>query len=206
MAFRISGAAIRNPIPPLVLFAVLTLLGLVSFNMLPITRAPNIDVPIVAVTVLQPGAAPAELETQVTKRVEDAVAAITGVKHVLSTVTDGTSLTVIELRLEVSSDRALNDVLDALAKIRSLLPRDIDEPIIATCWPARVTPAANVATAASTPPAITGVPAARPRRCAASRVSVPTVSLERTRRSGSMRRSRPSAVHVSCDQVARSRS
>ena len=130
MAFRISGAAIRNPIPPIVLFAVLTLVGLVSFALLPITRAPNIDVPIVAVTVLQPGAAPAELETQVTKRVEDAVAAISGVKHVLSTVTDGTSLTVIELRLEVSSDRALNDVRDALAKIRSLLPRDIDEPII----------------------------------------------------------------------------
>ena len=130
MAFRISGAAIRNPIPPLVLFAVLTLVGLVSFALLPITRAPNIDVPIVTVTVLQPGAAPAELETQVTKRVEDAVAAITGVKHVLSTITDGTSLTVVELRLEVSSDRALNDVRDAVAKIRSLLPRDIDEPII----------------------------------------------------------------------------
>ncbi len=130
MAFRISGAAIRNPIPPLVLFAVLTLIGIVSFNMLPITRAPNIDVPIVSVTVVQPGAAPAELEAQVTKRVEDAVAAVTGVKHVLSTVTDGVSLTVIELRLDVSSDRALNDVRDAVAKIRTDLPRGIDEPII----------------------------------------------------------------------------
>ena len=97
MAFRISGAAIRNPIPPLVLFAVLTLLGLVSFAMLPITRAPNVDVPVVAVTVTQSGAAPAELEAQVTKKIEDAVANITGVKHVNSTVTDGSSLTVIEL-------------------------------------------------------------------------------------------------------------
>ena len=54
MAFRISGAAIRNPIPPLVLFAVLTLVGLISFGLLPITRAPNIDVPVVSVTVVQP--------------------------------------------------------------------------------------------------------------------------------------------------------
>src|SRR5437763_16641924 len=104
MAFRISGAAIRNPITPLVLFAVLTLVGCVAFKLLPITRAPNIDIPVVSVTILQPGAAPAEMEAQVTKKVEDAVANITGVKHVTSTVTDGTSLTVVELRLEVSTD------------------------------------------------------------------------------------------------------
>ena len=130
MAWNISGAAIRKPIPPLVLFAVLTLLGLVCFRMLPITRAPNVDVPVVAVTVTQEGAAPAELESQVTKKVEDAVANVTGVKHITSTVTDGSSQTVIELRLEVSSDRALNDVRDAIAKIRTDLPRGIDEPII----------------------------------------------------------------------------
>ena len=130
MAFNISGAAIRKPIPPLVLFAVLTLLGLVAFNLIPITRAPNVDIPIVSVSVAQPGAAPAELETQITKKIEDAVANVTGVKHLTSTVTDGLSQTVIELRLEVSSDRALNDVRDAVAKIRTDLPRGIDEPII----------------------------------------------------------------------------
>ena len=130
MAWNISGSAIRKPIPSLVLFAVLTLLGLVSFRMLPITRAPNVDIPVVAVTVTQAGAAPAELENQVTKKVEDAVANVSGVKHLTSTVTDGSSQTVIELRLEVSSDRALNDVRDAIAKIRADLPRGIDEPII----------------------------------------------------------------------------
>jgi HAE1 family hydrophobic/amphiphilic exporter-1 len=130
MAWNISGAAIRRPIPPLVLFAVLTLVGLVSFRMLPITRAPNVDIPVVAVTVTQQGAAPAELETQVTKKIEDAVANVTGVKHLTSTVTDGSSQTIIELRLEVSSDRALNDVRDAVSKIRADLPRGIDEPII----------------------------------------------------------------------------
>ena len=130
MAWNISGSAIRRPIPPLVLFTVLTLLGIVAFRMLPITRAPNVDIPVVAVTVTESGAAPSELEAQVTKKVEDAVANVSGVKHVTSTITDGTSQTIIELRLEVSSDRAVNDVRDAMAKIRTDLPRGIDEPII----------------------------------------------------------------------------
>jgi HAE1 family hydrophobic/amphiphilic exporter-1 len=130
VALNISGWAVRNPVPPLVLFAVMTVLGLFAFMGLPITRAPNVDVPVVSVTVTEPGAAPAELETQVTKRIEDAIADVPGVKHVQSTITDGVSSTVVELRLEVSSDRALNDVKDAVAKIRADLPRGIDEPII----------------------------------------------------------------------------
>ena len=130
MAFKLSGAAIRNPIPSLVLFAVLMLLGTVAFQSLPITRAPNIDIPVIQVTVTQSGAAPRELELQVTKRIEDAVASVSGVKHIQSSVTDGVSSTGIEFRLEVSTDRALNDVRDAVAKIRAALPHTIDEPII----------------------------------------------------------------------------
>jgi hydrophobe/amphiphile efflux-1 (HAE1) family protein len=130
MAFNISGASIRNPIPSLVLFTVLIVLGIAAFKAIPITNSPNIDIPFVVVTVTQSGASPAELETQVTKKVEDAVASVTGVKHITSTITDGASTTEIELRLEISSDRALNDVRDAVSKIRALLPRTIDEPVI----------------------------------------------------------------------------
>lgn len=130
MALNISGAAIRKPIPSAVLFTVLLVLGIVSFLRIPITRAPNIDVPVVSVTVTEAGAAPSELETQVTKKIEDAVANVTGVKHIFSTVTDGTSVTTIELRLEIGADRALNDVKDAVSRIRTELPRMIDEPII----------------------------------------------------------------------------
>jgi hydrophobe/amphiphile efflux-1 (HAE1) family protein len=130
MAFNISAYSIRKPIPSVVLFVVLLLLGLVSFSQLPVTRFPNIDIPVVSVQVTQPGAAPAELETQVAKRVEDAVAGITGVKNIISTLTDGTSTTAVEFRLEVNTDRALNDVKDAVAKIRAELPRNVDEPII----------------------------------------------------------------------------
>jgi hydrophobe/amphiphile efflux-1 (HAE1) family protein len=130
MRLNISAWSIRRPVPAIVLFAVLTLLGVMSFATLPVTRFPNIDVPIVSITVTQSGAAPAELESQVTKEVEDAVANIPGVKHIVSTVTDGSSSTVMEFRLEVDQDRALNDVKDAIDKIRVDLPRTIDEPIV----------------------------------------------------------------------------
>ena len=125
-----SAFSIRNPVPSILLFAVLCLLGLMSFQKLPVTRFPNIDIPIVAVSISQSGAAPAELETQVTKIVEDAVANITGAKHVVSTLTDGLSTTAIEFRLEIDTDRALNDVKDAIEKVRQDLPRTIDEPVV----------------------------------------------------------------------------
>ena len=99
MNWNISAWAIRNPVPPILLFVVLVALGIVSFLTLPITRFPNIDVPVISVTVLESGAAPAELETQVTKKVEDAVAGVTGIKHITSTVTDGQSVTAAEFRL-----------------------------------------------------------------------------------------------------------
>ncbi|MDH3028363.1 efflux RND transporter permease subunit [Methylobacterium fujisawaense] len=130
MRLNVSAWAIRKPLPSVVLFLVLMILGLVSFRSLPITRFPNIDIPIVSVTITQSGAAPSELQTQVTKWVEDSVAGVKGVKHILSTITEGTSTTTIEFRLEVNQDRATNDVKDAIAKIRQNLPRTIDEPIV----------------------------------------------------------------------------
>ena len=130
MNWNFSAWAIRNPVPPILLFVVLCVLGWVSFESMPITKFPNIDVPVVAVTITERGSAPAELEKQVTKKVEDAVSGVTGVKHMKSDITDGQSVTGIEFRLEVNSDRALNDVKDAIAKIRADLPRTIDEPIV----------------------------------------------------------------------------
>lgn len=127
---NISAWAIRNPVPPIVMFVVLLFLGYSSFMSLPVTRFPNIDVPVVAVTVTQTGAAPAELETQVAKVIEDTVTNITGVKNVTSNITDGRSVTTIEFRLEVNTDRAVNDVKDAIARIRSELPRTVDEPLV----------------------------------------------------------------------------
>ncbi len=130
MNFNFSAWSIRNPIPSIVLFIVLIMLGVQSFRALPITRFPNIDVPVIAISVSQGGATPVELEAQVTKPIEDAVAAVNGVKHITSTLTDGVSTTAIEFRMEKPTADALQETKDAIAKIRGTLPSSIDEPVI----------------------------------------------------------------------------
>ncbi|MCU0911081.1 MAG: efflux RND transporter permease subunit [Rhodobacteraceae bacterium] len=125
-----SAWSIRNPIAPILAFVILMVLGWQSFNTLPITRFPTIDVPLVAVTVNQAGAAPAELEAQITKEIEDAVAGITGVKNIISTVTDGVSTTAVEFRMEVPTDEAVQDVKDAIDQIVGDLPGGIEAPVV----------------------------------------------------------------------------
>jgi multidrug efflux pump subunit AcrB len=125
-----SAWSIRNPVAPILAFILLMVVGLQSFFALPITRFPNIDVPIVAITVTQSGASPAELETQVTKEIEDAVASITGVDELGSTVTDGRSQTTVMFRMEVPTEQAVQDVKDAIDRIRGDLPASVDEPIV----------------------------------------------------------------------------
>ena len=128
MRGNISAWAIRQPIPSIVLFIILTVVGIVSFASMSITDSPNVDLPLVSVTVTQSGAAPEELETQVTRLVEDAVANLGRIKEITSTVTDGTSETDVEFTLGTNTDRAVNDVRDAISKIRSDLPGSIDDP------------------------------------------------------------------------------
>ena len=125
-----SAWSIRNPLAPILAFFILMVLGWQSFNALPITRFPNIDFPLVVVNVGQSGAAPAELEAQVTKIIEDAVVGITGVKNVSSTVNDGSSTTAIEFRMEVPSDKAVQDTKDAIDRVRGDLPGGVNEPTV----------------------------------------------------------------------------
>ncbi len=130
MAINVSSWSIRHPLPPIVLAASLIILGLVSFERLPVTRMPNVDVPVISVTVAQFGAAPAELETKVTKNIEDAISGVPGVRHINSLISDGTSVTTVTFNLDTDTDRAINDVKDAVARARPDLPSDLDEPII----------------------------------------------------------------------------
>ncbi len=125
-----SAWSIRNPIAPLLGFALLLFVGIQAFYALPITRFPNIDVPVVSITVTQSGASPSELEMQVTKEVEDAVASISGIDEIQSTVTDGQSQTVVVFRIEKPTAEAVQDTKDAIDKIRSDLPAGIEEPIV----------------------------------------------------------------------------
>ncbi|ANL35498.1 MULTISPECIES: efflux RND transporter permease subunit [Rhizobium] len=125
-----SAWSIRNPIAPLLAFCLLIFIGIQSFNTLPITRFPNIDVPLVSISVTQSGASPAELEMQVTKEIEDAIASITGIDEIQSTVTDGSSQTNVMFRMEVPTEQAVQDVKDAIDRIRSDLPATAETPIV----------------------------------------------------------------------------
>jgi multidrug efflux pump subunit AcrB len=130
MSFNISAWSIKKPVPTIVIFLILTVVGWFSFTSLGIDTNPNIDVPTVSVTVTQPGAGPAELEFQVTKKIEDAVAGLGNIDELRSTVTDGTSTTTINFVLGTNTDRATNDVRNAVAQIRQNLPQDINDPIV----------------------------------------------------------------------------
>lgn len=125
---NISAWAIKNPIPPIVLFIALTLAGLISFARMDINQMPDISFPAVSVQITQPGAAPTEMETQITRKVEAAVASVGSVKSITSYVTEGLSGTNVEFHLGTPVDRAVNDVRDAVSKIRSELPEGILEP------------------------------------------------------------------------------
>lgn len=130
MAFNISNWSIKNPIPTILISLVMALMGYIAFLGLGIDRSPNIDIPAVIITVNQPGAGPEELETQVTKKVEDAVAALGNIDQITSTVNEGSSTTTVNFILGTNSDRATNDVRNAIAQIRQDLPQDTNDPIV----------------------------------------------------------------------------
>ena len=129
MNFRnISSWCIRNPVPPIVLFVGLMLAGLISFAGMQVNNNPDIDFPAAIVAVPQPGAAPNEMESQVTQRVESAIRSVEGVDEINSTVREGVSETFVQFEIGTPTDRAVNDVRNAIAQIRGNLPEGILEP------------------------------------------------------------------------------
>ena len=133
MGFRnISAWSIRNPVPSLVLFTFLTLAGIISFMRMDVQNDPDIDFPVVVIQISQPGAAPTELETQVTQRVEAAVRSVAGIDEINSNVQEGTSLTFVQLTIGTPIDRAVNDIRDSITQIRGNLPDGILEPQVSS--------------------------------------------------------------------------
>jgi multidrug efflux pump subunit AcrB len=129
MSFRnISAWCIRNPVPPIVLFIALLLTGIYAFATMEVTDNPDIDFPAANVTISQPGAAPSEMVNQVTQKVEAAVRGVEGVDEINSSVREGNSQTFIQFKIGTPTDRAVNDVRDAVAQIRGDLPEGILEP------------------------------------------------------------------------------
>ena len=125
---NISAWAIRNPVIPLVLFTALLAMGLIAFGRMDVNLNPDISAPAATVTISQPGAAPPELEIQVTRRVEAAVRGINGVNEINSTIREGSSNTFVSFEIGTPEERAIADVRDAIARIRGDLPDGILEP------------------------------------------------------------------------------
>ncbi len=127
---NVSSWSIRNPIAAVMLFVLLTFGGLLSFNAMKIQNFPDIDLPTVMVTAALPGAAPAQLETDVARKLENAIATLQGLKHIYTKVQDGSVTVTAEFRLEKPVQEAVDDVRSAIARVRSDLPGDVRDPVI----------------------------------------------------------------------------
>src|SRR5579864_8829818 len=127
---NISAWAIRHPVSPVVLFVVLLFLGTVAFNRLPRTLNPDVSFPVVLVQVLQPGASPQEVETQIMQKVEAAVASVGNIDNITSLAIEGQSRVFVQFNIGTPIDRAVADVRDAVAKVRVDLPQGIQEPTV----------------------------------------------------------------------------
>ncbi|MFM2449640.1 MAG: hypothetical protein RIS44_2090 [Pseudomonadota bacterium] len=130
MAINVSAYSIRNPIPAILLFVMLTLAGLLGYSSMKIQQFPDIELPTITVTASLPGAAPAQMETEVARKIENSVATLQGVKNIYAKVQDGTATVTVEFRLEKGIQEALDDVRDAVQRVRSDLPGDLRDPQI----------------------------------------------------------------------------
>src|SRR5438270_832124 len=126
----LTSVSIRRPVFIFMVVAGLIVMGWTSMGKMNLEQNPKVDFPFVAAITAYPGAGPAEIETQVTKKVEDAVASVNGVKSLTSSSQEGVSSVNIEFNLGVSSDVAAADVRDRIAQIRAALPVDVLEPVV----------------------------------------------------------------------------
>jgi multidrug efflux pump subunit AcrB len=127
---NVSAWCIRNPIPSVLLFIMLTLAGLLGFQRMKIQNFPDIDLPMVTVTASLPGAAPSQLETEVVRKIENSIATVQGLKHIYAKIQDGTATITAEFRLEKPTQEAVDAVRDAVSRVRSELPADLRDPVI----------------------------------------------------------------------------
>jgi multidrug efflux pump subunit AcrB len=130
MAINVSSWSIRNPTPSILLFVMLTLAGLMGFRAMKVQNFPDIDLPMVTVTASLPGASPGQLETEVVRKIENSLATVQGLKHMYATIQDGTATLTAEFRLEKPTQEAVDDVRDAVSRVRSDLPADLRDPVI----------------------------------------------------------------------------
>ena len=125
-----SAWAIRKPTPSILLFIMLTVAGLVAFRGLGVQYMPDMDYPAVIVTASLPGAGPEQVEAEVARPIEDSISSIAGVRHVTTTINDGSARIFVDFAVEKNLQIALTDVRDAVTRVRSMLPSDLQEPVV----------------------------------------------------------------------------
>jgi multidrug efflux pump subunit AcrB len=125
-----SALSIRNPIPAIMLFVLLTLAGLLAYKRNAVQDFPDIELPIVVVTATLDGAAPAQLETEVARKIEDSVATLQGVKNIYTRVLDGVATVTVEFILEKQISEAVNETRDAVARVKAELPAEMRDPTV----------------------------------------------------------------------------
>lgn len=127
---NISALSIKNPLPILMFFYIATILGLFAFAGMKIQHFPDITLPTITISASLPGSAPAQLETEVAKKIENAIAPLEGLKKINTKVSDGNVFMLIEFRLEKPIQEALDEVKSSVSGIRSQLPSNMLEPVI----------------------------------------------------------------------------
>lgn len=125
-----SAWSIRNPVPAILLFVMLTAGGLLAFKQLPIQNFPDMDLPTINVTATLEGAAPTQLETEVARKIEDGLAALSYLDHITTTITDGTVSIKVSFELEKDSETALNEVRNAVDSVKGDLPAQMETPSV----------------------------------------------------------------------------
>jgi HAE1 family hydrophobic/amphiphilic exporter-1 len=126
----LSNLSIKHPVFATMMMAALAVLGIASYSQLKVDMFPKVEIPVVTVTTIYPGAGPEAVEREVTKRIEEEINTVEGVKHIESISQEGLSNIVVEFQLEVSAVNASQDVRGKIAAIRGDLPLEIEEPII----------------------------------------------------------------------------
>jgi multidrug efflux pump subunit AcrB len=131
MKIGVSSWAIKNPTPVILMFLIACLLGVISYFFLPIAGTPRVELPIVTISVSQPGASTEELEANLARRIEESITNISGLQNQSTTIVDGSVNVTAEFKLDADIDRAATSVRDAIAQVRPELPANITEPVVA---------------------------------------------------------------------------
>jgi multidrug efflux pump subunit AcrB len=125
---NVSAWSIRNPVPSILLFVLLTVCGLLAFSKLSVQNFPDMDLPTINISASLEGAAPAQLETEVARKIEDKLASLSRLDHITTTITDGAVSISVSFELDKNSEEALSEVRNAVDSAKADLPSEMSDP------------------------------------------------------------------------------